>query len=89
MTQQTDNDLLAMGQDFFEWLRPQLSGWEPALISYQPKSYARIQLQSEPPDSEECGDIHCITQKTLVECVAACIEYGKQHPLRQIGGSHA
>lgn len=77
----TDNKLLRMGQEFFEWLRPQLSGWEPALFSYEAGKYARIQLQSEPPESEECGTIHCITCATLTDAVTEAIQYGKEHPV--------
>lgn len=79
----TDKELYAMGQGFFAWLRPQLSGWEPALISTDRKIYARIQLQSEPPESEECGRIHCITKTTLTECVEACIHWCKDNKIER------
>lgn len=73
----TDEQLeaLVIKQAFFKWLAPQLSGWTPALLSYQKGSYARVQLQSE-----ECGTIHCITRKTLSECIDACIKFCVSHP---------
>ena len=73
--------MIPKGQALFEWLRPQLHGWEPALLSTGP-GYARIQLQSEPPESEECGTIRCITESNLKKCIAACIKFSEENKLK-------
>ena len=42
------------------------TGWTIALIRTDPK-FVRFQLQSEPPESEDTGEIRCITEKDFIE----------------------
>lgn len=59
-------------QDFMKDFRKK-TGWTLALIRTD-KNFVRFQLHSEPPESEETGEIKCITEKDFIETVLACFK---------------
>jgi len=68
------------GQELIESIEEQLNGWTLALISTG-KHGVRLQLQSEPPESEDTGKIVCITAPTLEEAIQKAIMFSEKHQL--------
>lgn len=58
-------------ETFFEWLSAKLQKrWYPAMVSMGvTPGVVRIQLQSEPPESEDTGEIKCVEGRSLLEAV--------------------
>ena len=69
-------------QQLFDWLRPRLHGWTPALFSKGPWG-VRIQLQSAPETSEETGDIKCITGTSFPNAIMKVMEFCSSHKIRR------
>lgn len=66
-------------QELMDWLSSRLNGWTVALISKGPQGF-RLQLQSEPPESMDCGMIRCVTAPTIEGAVEEAIEFAKGNP---------
>lgn len=60
-------------QEFMDAFRGK-TGWTLALIRTGEK-FVRFQLQSEPPTSGECGEIHCITGSSLPDTTLKALKF--------------
>ena len=61
--------------DFMQDFRKK-TGWTLALIRTDPE-FVRFQLQSSPPESEDTGEIKCVTEIDFVETTLSCLKMKK------------
>ena len=62
-------------QEFMDAFRGK-TGWTLALIRTNDKpKFVRFQLQSEPPTSEETGEVHCITGKDFPDTTLKALKF--------------